>query len=164
MEVWGIYIECVDYEVSTHGNVRNKHTHKILPTVLSKMGYKYVELIKDNSPVHRSVHRMVALAWVKGFKCGLVADHIDRNRLNNHYTNLRWVTQQRNCYNKTLQKRNKSGMNGVTRSGNSWVAKWYKNNKPRTASYNIMLYGDDLAKALAIKRRNKEVAKILEKL
>ena len=42
------------------------------------------------------VHRLVALAFVDGYKEGLVVDHIDRNKTNNHADNLRWVTSSIN--------------------------------------------------------------------
>lgn len=46
------------------------------------------ELIK-----HRSmVHRLVALTFNEGYEKGLVVDHIDRNKQNNHADNLRWVS------------------------------------------------------------------------
>lgn len=42
---------------------------------------------------HRAmVHRLVAITFVEGYEKGLVVDHIDRNRKNNHANNLRWVT------------------------------------------------------------------------
>lgn len=42
---------------------------------------------------HRAmVHRLIAITFVEGYEKGLVVDHIDRNRKNNHASNLRWVT------------------------------------------------------------------------
>lgn len=38
------------------------------------------------------VHRLIAITFVDGYEKGLVVDHIDRNKTNNHADNLRWVT------------------------------------------------------------------------
>lgn len=46
---------------------------------------------------HRAmVHRLIAITFVEGYEKGLVVDHIDRNRKNNHASNLRWVTSSVN--------------------------------------------------------------------
>lgn len=45
------------------------------------------------------VHRMVAIAFVDkpDSDTTLVVNHLDADKLNNHYTNLEWTTQQKNC-------------------------------------------------------------------
>ena len=42
------------------------------------------------------VHRLIAITFVDGYKEGLVVDHIDCNKTNNHASNLRWVTSSFN--------------------------------------------------------------------
>jgi hypothetical protein len=42
------------------------------------------------------------------------ADHIDNNKINNNVNNLRWCTNQENCFNAGLSKANSSGTKGVT--------------------------------------------------
>ena len=49
-------------------------------------------------------------------------DHIDGNPSNNLIENLREVTQQQNCYNSAIQKRNTSGFRGV--SWSKTYSKW----------------------------------------
>lgn len=44
----------------------------------------------------QSVHRLVAEAFVSGYRPFLEVHHIDNNRYNNHYTNLMWVTKDQN--------------------------------------------------------------------
>lgn len=47
---------------------------------------------KDLINYRAMVHRLVALTFNEGYEKGLVVDHIDRNKQNNHADNLRWVT------------------------------------------------------------------------
>lgn len=46
------------------------------------------------------VHRLVLEAFVGSCPENMECDHIDRNRTNNHLTNLRWVTRSENNRNK----------------------------------------------------------------
>ncbi|CAM0111178.1 HNH endonuclease [Vibrio phage 5P1b] len=39
---------------------------------------------------------LVAKAFVEGYKEGLVVDHIDEDKTNNHHLNLRWVPESEN--------------------------------------------------------------------
>lgn len=80
------------------------------------------------------VHRLVAYTYIgQPLDDEYVVNHKDGNKLNNHYTNLEWVTKSENNYhaiaiglskgyNGTKQKRNTSGYVGVTHCGNRWKA------------------------------------------
>ena len=46
-----------------------------------------------------TVHSLVAQAFLGDRPKGMVIDHIDGNRFNNHYTNLRYCTQKENMNN-----------------------------------------------------------------
>lgn len=58
-------------------------------------------------------------------------DHINRNRLDNRKENLRFVTSQQNCMNKSIQSNNHSGILGVyfEKTRNKWIAKITYNGK-----------------------------------
>ncbi len=55
------------------------------------------------------------LAWlyVHGVLPDCTVDHIDRNRSNNRINNLRLATRRQNAQNKSLSRRNTSGVKGV---------------------------------------------------
>lgn len=87
-----------------------------LKTYLNNNGYFSVTLrstrVTDKDLINNRAmaHRLIAITFVEGYKKGLVVDHIDRNRKNNHADNLRWVTPSvnnqrtaRNTYNKRMQ-------------------------------------------------------------
>lgn len=68
--------------------------------------YVYVQdLNSDGYPtvrvrhVRTTVHRLVAEAFLGKRPDGLVVDHIDRNKQNNHYCNLRYVSLSENSKN-----------------------------------------------------------------
>lgn len=44
-----------------------------------------------------SIHKFVALAFLGEVPKDKEIDHIDGDKLNNHYLNLRYVTHQENC-------------------------------------------------------------------
>ena len=60
-------------------------------------GYPAVWLSDENGRKKVRVHRLVAEAFVAG--AGPVVDHIDQDKSNNHFTNLRWTTHSVNAHN-----------------------------------------------------------------
>lgn len=78
-------------------------------------GYLQVGLTLNKGQKSKSfrVHRLVAKFFVPGKSHGLVVNHIDGNRHNNHANNLEWVTPKQNMENASsrgsLDGRNKFG-------------------------------------------------------
>ncbi|ENV4137257.1 HNH endonuclease [Escherichia coli] len=111
MEIWK-QTKYENYEVSSHGNVRNTKTGNTLTNSLSRSNgyYKVTLSIKVNGvgktfPIE--VHRLVAetfLAYNPQDK--LVVDHIDSNKLNNNLKNLQWITRSENI--KKAVRKNKN--------------------------------------------------------
>jgi len=55
-------------------------------------------------------------------KNDMVTDHINRNKLDNRESNLRFCSHQVNAINVSIGKNNKSGYTGVCKVGNKWKA------------------------------------------
>jgi len=86
----------------------------------------------------------------------LVADHINRLRYDNRFSNLRVVTVRQNNRNKTKRITNTSGKNGVSFNPGmqAWVARIYNNNNEQIKKcFSVGRYGDEQAKRLAIEQR-----------
>jgi hypothetical protein len=97
------------YEVSRDGKLRSSmslYEYEYDPKPSTCHNYKFVgvQYKFDKRDIKKSVpiHRMVACAFVhKEQPEHNVVDHIDRNRANNHVSNLRWTTPYGNAQNRT---------------------------------------------------------------
>jgi hypothetical protein len=80
------------YEISEWGDIRAIGSKTLLKTYLNN-GYKMLQI------GGRYVHRLVALTYVDNPdpEKNTVVNHIDGDKLNNHYKNLEWTTQKDNC-------------------------------------------------------------------
>lgn len=66
------------------------------PTRKSQNGYRTVCIMKDNKKYYPKISRLVAMAFVDTNDFNLQVDHIDKNKLNDNYKNLRWVDGKEN--------------------------------------------------------------------
>lgn len=128
------------YQVSNLGRIKSlarivqgtfknyNYKCKILKPGINTKGHLYVNLYKDKKPKTRTIHQLVAEAFLNHLPCKfeLVVDHIDNNKNNNCVTNLQIVTQRENL---SKDKKNKSSKyTGVT---------WHKFHQKWTASIRI---------------------------
>jgi len=67
------------------------------------------------------IHRVVWLYMTGEFPSNQI-DHINHDRSDNRWCNLRTATGSQNQHNRRLSKNNKSGVNGVFASGDRWIA------------------------------------------
>ena len=124
-EVWRNINGYPNYEVSCHGLVRRKASQyrgsKMLRQCLnSQNGYKYVGLYRNGERITKSGNRVVECAWLNHEEATIdsVIDHIDHDKTNNHFTNLRFCTRSINLRNRRLNSNNTSSYKGISLSTN----------------------------------------------
>ena len=85
------------YFIRDDGTVRTK-TGKITNGCLTRAGYRQVTMYIEKRMATRSIHSLVAKAFVENPRPDIfnIVDHIDHDRQNNHYSNLRWIDKELN--------------------------------------------------------------------
>lgn len=97
------------YQISSFGRVKalsfwhnNRfggymtHEH-IINGRISRKGYRYVALQKENEAKEFKVHRLVALHFIQNPHSYPQVNHKDEDKSNNHVSNLEWCTNKYNC-------------------------------------------------------------------
>lgn len=93
------------YEASSDGQIRSvgyfaskcqayctRNPPRLLKQETSKDGYKRVILCKNGYKRHYSVHRLVAMTFLRNPKNLPQVNHKDENPANNRVSNLEWCT------------------------------------------------------------------------
>ena len=101
------------YLISTFGNVKNNKSGRILKNRKDKLGYLSVIISKNEVKKYYLIHRLVAITFIENLEQKLEVDHIDNNKINNNFTNLRWCSRQENMQNRQIATNNTSGIKGV---------------------------------------------------
>lgn len=109
--IWKPYPELDKYLVSNTGEIKHKRTNRILNG--SKVnGYRFVLLNRDDGTKRNClVHRLVAETFLENPEKKPVVNHKDTNILNNHLSNLEWVTYKENLNTKETIENLKKGKN-----------------------------------------------------
>jgi hypothetical protein len=94
MEHWVDLVRFPNYEISTHGRVRNRRTGHILTPFPDRYGYLRVSIgSTDNVYIHRL---MCETFYGSPDETQTQVNHIDCDRQNNHILNLHWCTPSEN--------------------------------------------------------------------
>lgn len=95
-ETWKTIKNFDMYEVSSHGNIRNQTTNKLLTQHL-RNGYYSVSLRKNGKSCTKNVHRLVAETFLQEPEAKkMQVNHKDLNKHNNNINNLEFVTEKEN--------------------------------------------------------------------
>ena len=138
IEHWGSIDGYLNYQVSWWGRVVNTKTGRILKNSVGSHGYLQVGLSKNGKLRTRCIHVMVAQTWVLNPEDKKCVDHIDGDRTNNHYENLRYATYFENGGNRKKQTGNSSSIyKGVSwnKKSNKWSVQIRKNGVKQHLGY-----------------------------
>jgi hypothetical protein len=133
-----IYKDVVGYEnmyqVSNLGNVKSlarkcsrgsRLKERMLKPAPNKSGYLIVALCKDGKVKLRTIHQLVAIAFLNHTPSGhnIVINHKDFNKLNNAITNLERVTNRENSNRKHLKSSSEYTGVGWSKQCNKWMSR-----------------------------------------
>ena len=89
-ENWSVIKDFPDYMVSKFGQVYSMRSGKILKPLKSIDGYVCYALTKDKKRYNVNVQKLVAEAFVPNPESKTIVLHIDGDKTNNVWTNLKW--------------------------------------------------------------------------
>lgn len=84
------------YLVNEQGDVYSLHKQDYLKLVVNNRGYVTATLWKNSKRKRHIVSRLVAEHFIPNYDNKDQVNHIDGNKLNNHVSNLEWVTGSEN--------------------------------------------------------------------
>lgn len=101
-----------NYEIDEYGSIYSKEKvvnliregkpverlkkRKLMKPKINRYGYAYLGLYVGHKQYFPTVHRLVALTYIPNPNNKPCINHKDGNKLNNHISNLEWVTVQEN--------------------------------------------------------------------
>lgn len=145
------------YKIYTDGKVWSEKTKKFRKFEILKVGtgYYQVGLWDKCKRKQKSVHRLIAKAFIPNPNNYKEVDHINGNSFDNRIENLRWANRFINMCNKkeSLRKNNTTGYIGVYKTNSNWLATITSNGK----TYYLGKYKTKEEGALAYNKKAKEL-------
>lgn len=142
-EVWKPVVGYENYyEISNYGRLRSFSRHtidsrgrksfhygKIIKAAVSRCGYATFRISVECKLICVTLHRLVAEAFIPNPKNLPFVNHLDENKLNNHVSNLEWITNVDNINYRDTQKRHSDSLRRVLRGRTYIVVQYDKNGK-----------------------------------
>lgn len=98
MEQGWVKIKNYNYSINKLGQLKNNKTNKLIKVSIGKIGYKVVNLWKNNKYKTFYVHRLLCIYFKVKKRNKNEVNHIDGNRLNNDLNNLEWCSRTDNVH------------------------------------------------------------------
>ena len=95
IEIWKPVPDFPNYHVSDHGTVMNVQTNKLL-RLTDKCGYLRIGFKNKMMKKSWYIHRLVASVFIENPENKSDVNHKDKNKQNNHVSNLEWNTRKEN--------------------------------------------------------------------
>ena len=95
-ERWVVVADFPAYAVSTLGRVRRRITGVVLRPSPKPSGYVMVNLYRDKKSHTKTVHRLVAQAFLRPVPGSEIVNHINGVKFDNRLSNLEWATYSHN--------------------------------------------------------------------
>lgn len=147
IEIWkdipeyeGIYqisnfgnLKSLDRNTITKINKLKKIKGRVLTIKKTKHGYNASQLFKNGVFTTKRIHILVGLCFVHNPnpKLFIEINHIDKNRMNNHFSNLEWVSKRENSCHRSNDLKSTSKYIGVSYDTRSkkWISSITVNSK-----------------------------------
>lgn len=92
------------YEINKNGDIktikRRGTSGGLLKFAICKNGYKTISLYKNGIQKTHTIHTLLGKQYIENIGNYPIIDHINRNRLDNNLSNLRWTTYSINAENR----------------------------------------------------------------
>ena len=97
------------YKINRNGDIWSCKYNKIMTPQINKDGYKFITLsipkeLMNNIVKYKRckgyIHRLLGLQYIENPENKETIDHIDRNKINNDLSNLRWYSRAEQANNK----------------------------------------------------------------
>lgn len=105
--IWKLIPNFPNYEISENGLIR-RNKKLLHPHINMQTGYLMVDLYKNNKRKKFTIHRLVAITFLRKKNRKYVC-HSDGLRRNNHYTNLYWGSPKDNIRDRRAHGRGNEG-------------------------------------------------------
>jgi hypothetical protein len=121
----------------------------------TKKKYHLVTLIKGSEKISRTIHQLVAMAFLNHKPCGhnAVIDHINNNKLDNRLENLQIITQRDNVNKDLIHRSSKHTGVSYHKRDNIWQSRIFFNKK----SIHLGNFKTELEASEAYQNKLKEI-------